>query len=329
MKRRDFITLVCGGMAWPTATWAQQQAMPVIGYLDAGEPLALGEPFRKGLSETGYVEGRNVAIDYRAASNDRDRLAELARDLVRRRVAVIVADASPLTAADAVKAANSTIPIVFLFGGDPVERGFVASLNRPGGNITGVTYLNAALEAKRLELLHELVPGATRPALLVSQSTSAALNESHIRVAQAAAAAIGLPIEVVSVASDREIDASFASLARQKLDALIVDNAPLFSDRSVQLAALAARYKVPAIYPWRESSEGGGLMSYGAALKERDYLNYQVGVYVGRILNGAKPADLPVVQSSKFELVINLKTAKALGIEVPTSILLRADEVIE
>jgi putative ABC transport system substrate-binding protein len=168
-----------------------------------------------------------------------------------------------------------------------------------------------------------------RLALLVSQSTPAIVNESHIRVAQAAAAAIGLPIEVVSVASDREIDATFASLAQQKFDALIVSNAPLFSDRSVQLAALAARYKVPAIYPWRENSEGGGLMSYGATLKERDHFDYQVGVYVGRILNGTKPADLPVVQASKFELVINLKTAKALGIEVPTSILLRADEVIE
>jgi putative ABC transport system substrate-binding protein len=325
IRRRDFITLLGGAAAWPLAAQAQQTKLPVIGYLDRSSTPGIGAGFRKGLSESGYVDGRNVTIDYRNAGNDENRLVELAADLVRHRVAVFVADASAVAAADAVKAANSTIPIVFFIGGDPIERGFVASLNRPGGNITGVTTLNNDLEAKRLELLHELVPGATRFALLVNRLVTPVVGESMIKVAQAAALAIRLEIEVVST-TDREINATFASLVEQKFDALIVASDPLFLDRRVELAILAARYAMPAIYPFRESAQAGGLMSYGANLAE---LDRQVGVYVGRILNGTKPADLPVVQSSKFEFVVNLKTAKALGLTVPQSILLRADEVIE
>jgi len=322
MKRRAFITLVGGAAAWPLAARAQQPTLPVIGYLDAGPPVPV-IAFRKGLSETGFVEGRNVVIDYRAANSDRAWLVELAADLVRRRVAVIVADASALAAADAVKAANASIPIVFLAGGDPVELGLVASLNRPGGNITGVASMNNQLAAKRIALLREMVPGAERFAVLTGRNP---VSDAMVKQAQMAAAAIGWPLEVLFATTNREIDAAFASLVQKRVGALLVGNDPLFGDRRVQLATLAVRHAVPTIYPSRAHPEAGGLMSYGSNFDDRER---QAGVYVGRILKGEKAADLPVVQAAKFEFVINLQTARILGIEVPPTLLALADEGIE
>ena len=322
MRRREFIAGLGSTVGLPLAARAQQPKVPVVGYLDGGSPDTI-EAFRKGLSETGFVEGRNVVIDYRAANSDRAWLVELAADLVRRRVAVIVADASALAAADAVKAANASIPIVFLGGGDPVELGLVASLNRPGGNITGVASMNNQLAAKRIALLREMVPGAERFAVLTGRNP---VSDAMVKQAQMAAAAIGWPLEVLIATTNREIDAAFASLVQKRVGALLVGNDPLFGDRRVQLATLAVRHAVPTIYPSRAHPEAGGLMSYGSNFDDRER---QAGVYVGRILKGEKPSDLPVMQPTKFELVINLKTAKAIGLEIPATLLTLADEVIE
>jgi putative ABC transport system substrate-binding protein len=325
IKRREFITLLGGAAAWPLAARAQQPVMPVIGYLDAGAPetsARLAAAFRKGLAEAGYAEGRNVAIEYRWARNEYDRLPEMAADLVRRQVIVIAAMGGTPTAL-AAKAATTTIPIVFGFGGDPVQTGLVASLNRPGGNITAVVTMNVEVAAKRLGLLHELVPGATRFAVLVNASNSAAA--SLTRDALAAAAPAGWQIEL-TVSTNRDLSATFASFAQKRVDAVMVAPELLFVSRRVQLLTLAARHAVPIIYPSREFAEAGGLMSYGSSFTD---MHRQVGIYAGRILKGEKPADLPVQAPTKYELVINLKTAKALGLEVPPTLLARADEVIE
>ena len=325
MKRRDFITLLGGAAAWPVLARAQQPAMPVIGYLDGG---SLGTSahviaaIRKGLSETGYVEGSNVAIEYRWAEGNYDRLPAMAAEVARRQVAVIVAMGTP--AAYAAKAATSTVPIVFGGGIDPVQAGLVASLNRPGGNVTGVTSMNVEIETKRLGLLHDLLPQATRFAVLVNPDNP--LAEIDIKDAQATAATIGGQIEIFTARTNREIDAAFASLVQKRAEALLIGPDVFFTNRRVQLATLAVRHGVPAIYSFREFAEAGGLMSYGTSNTDRDR---QVGVYAGRILKGEKPEDLPILQPTKFEFVINLQTARTLGLEVPSTLLARADEVIE
>jgi len=327
MRRREFIALLGGGVAaWPLAARAQQPAMPVIGVL---HPTSLEDfadnlrGFRQGLKETGYAEGENVAFEYRWADGQLDRLPELAADLVRRRVAVI-ATASP-PAAFAAREASATIPIVFGMSQDPVRLGLVASLARPGGNLTGINFLLTELAAKRLELLHETVPTAKRLAVLVNPAQ--AINaEGTLREVQAGARAMGLQIRVLNAGTSREIDAAFAGFEREHPDALFVGSGTLFAGRRVQLAQWAAHHRVPASYAGREYTEVGGLMSYGSNTTDA---YRQSGVYVGRILKGAKPADLPVVQSSKFELIINAQTARILGLEVPPTLLARADEVIE
>ena len=326
MRRRDFITLLGGAAAaWPLAARAQQPAMPVIGYLDGGSPETSAQvvaAIRKGLSETGYVEGRNVAIEYRWAEANYDRLPALASDLALRQVAVIVAMGTP--SAFAAKAATSSIPVIFGGGVDPVQAGLVASLNQPGGNVTGVTSMNAEIEAKRLGLLYELLPRATRFAVLVNPNNP--LADVDIKDAQASAMATGRQIEIFTASTNREIDAAFASLAQMRADALLIGPDVFFTNRRVQLATLAVRHAVPAIYAFREFAEAGGLMSYGTSGTDRDR---QVGVYTGRILKGEKPANLPVLRPTKFEFVINLQTARMLGLEIPPSLLGRADEVIE
>jgi putative tryptophan/tyrosine transport system substrate-binding protein len=327
MNRRDFITLLGGAtVAWPLAARAQQPAMPVIGFLNSQSPDGFMEPlrgFRQGLKEAGYVEGENVAIEYRWAENQTDRLPVLAAELVRRQVAVITTmGSSPALAA---KSATTAIPIVFNVGDDPVRVGLVASLARPGGNLTGINFFASELAAKRLELLRDLVPAATRVAVLVNPA-EATIAETTLRDVKAAARGMGLQIQVLSVSTSREINAAFATLAQERPDALFVGGGPFFTARRVQLAQLAARYAVPAIFPQRQDAEVGGLMSYGASVTDAWR---QVGVYTGRILKGAKPADLPVVQASKFELVINAETARMLGLAVPPSLIARADEVIE
>jgi putative tryptophan/tyrosine transport system substrate-binding protein len=326
LKRREFITLLGGAAAWPLAARAQQQAMPVIGFLHSQSPDAFTEPlrgFRQGLKESGFVESETVAIEYRWADNQTDRLPALAAELVRRRVAVIATFSPPV--ALAAKAATTTIPIVFNLGDDPVRLGLVASLARPGGNLTGINFFVGELAAKRLEVLRELVPGATRVALLLDPSAGQ-ITETTLRDVEAAARPKGLQIQVLNVQTNREINAAFATFAREHLDALFVGPGPFFTSRRVQLALLAAVQRVPAIYPVRPFAEAGGLISYGASLTDA---YRQVGAYAGRILKGAKPADLPVVQSSKFELVINAETARILGLDVPPTLLARADEVIE
>ena len=327
MKRRQFITLLGGVAAWPAAARAQQPAMPVIGFLGAESPdpwASRVRAFRHGLSETGYVEGRNVAIEYRWAAGQNDRLPALAADLVRGGLnAIVTPGSTPATLA--AKAATKTVPIVFYVGGDPVELGLVASLNRPGGNLTGVTTLTSEVGPKRLQLLYELVPTATIVALLVNP-TNPDLAEPATKDLQAAARTLGVQLHVLHASAERDFDAVFSSLVQQRVSALVIVNDALFSTRVEQLAVLAIRHAVPAVYQFREFVAAGGLMSYGTGFIDAFR---QVGVYTGRILGGEKPADLPVQQTTKAELIINLKTAKALGLTVPTALLVRADEVIE
>jgi ABC-type uncharacterized transport system substrate-binding protein len=327
VKRREFITLLGGAaVGWPLAANAQQQAMPVVGFLSAVSPDGYSERlrgFRQGLKDTGHIEGESLAIVYRWAENQFDRLPELAADLVRRQVAVIVAVAA--SSVIAAKAVTTTIPIVFVSGDDPVSLGFVASLARPGGNLTGSTFLTTELAAKRLELLRELVPAAARVAVLVNPD-SAATTEATLRAMEPAARAIGMQIQILNANTTREIDAAFDSIDRERPDALFVAGSPFLNVRVIQVVQLATFYRLPATYALREFVQAGGLMSYGANIADAFR---QAGVYTGRILKGARPADLPVAQSSKFELVINRHTARMFGIAVPPTLLATADEVIE
>jgi putative ABC transport system substrate-binding protein len=325
VRRREFISLLGGAVTWPFVARAQQPAMPVIGLLHPASPETAASDvalLRKGLGETGYVEGRNVAIEYRWAQGRNDQLPGLAADLVGRRVAVIAAISTP--PALAAKAATSTIPIIFTTGADPVEAGLVTSLNRPGRNLSGVTTLNLELGSKRLELLRELVPTATIIALLVNPTNLIA--ETQSRDLQAAARTLGLRLHVLHASTERDFDTVFATLVQLRAGALLIGTDVLFTNRSEQLAALALRHAVPTISQYREFAAAGGLMSYGGSLTD---LYRTVGVYIGRILKGEKPADLPIQQFTKVELIINLKTAKALGLTVPLPLLGRADEVIE
>jgi putative ABC transport system substrate-binding protein len=325
MLRREFITLLGGAAAWPLVARAQQRPMPVVGLLHSGTPETNPNPmmaFRKGLSETGFVEGQSVTIEYRWGQNDLARLPELAADLVRRRVAVIATPNG--LPAYAAKAATTTIPVVFGTAIDPVQAGLVASLNRPGGNLTGFASMGTETTAKRFGLLRELAPRAVRIGVLVNLTNSAA--EPTLAELRAAAATVDRHIEVLAANASHEIDSAFGSLGPKLIDALFVVQDALFNSRRVQIATLGTRHALPVIYSQRDIVEVGGLMSYAASLPEQ---YRQVGIYVGRILKGEKPADLPVMQPTKFEFVINLQTARALGIEVPPTLLALADEVIE
>jgi putative ABC transport system substrate-binding protein len=325
MRRREFITLLGGAAAaWPLAARAQQPAMPVVGFLHSG---GLGTrrdqitAFHRGLNEAGYVEGKNVTIEYRSAEDRVDRLPAMVAELVGRQVAVIVANS---IAAFAAKAATMTVPIVFASGVDPVRQGLVASFNRPGGNVTGVHFFAGVLGSKRLELLRQLVPKTTSIAVIVNPNTTE--TEAERSDVQAAAQAIGQQLIVLDVSSDRDIEAVFATLVQRGAGALFVGAGPFLVSRRKRLVALATQHTIPAIYPLREFAAEGGLMSYGASITDA---YRQAGIYAARILKGEKPADLPVIQSTKFEFVINLKTAKMLGLEVPDRVLALADEVIE
>jgi len=326
MRRRQFITLLGGAAAWPLAAGAQQPAMPVIGFLNPTSPDAAADRlrgFRQGLKDTGYVEGETVAIEYRWGEGQFDRLPALATELARRRVAVIAVIGN--AAAMAANAAITTIPIVFLATEDPVKLGLVTSLARPSGNATGINFYSGELTAKRLELLHELLPMARRVAVLVNPA-NAATTETTLRDVAAPARAMGLQIQVLNASTSSEINAAFATFVREPSDALFVGLDPFLNSRRVQLVNLASRHALPGAFSNRDNAEAGGLMSYGANIADA---YRQVGVYAGRILKGAKPGDLPVVQSSKFELVINAQTARMLGLTVPDKLLVAADEVIE
>jgi putative ABC transport system substrate-binding protein len=325
--RREFVTFLGGASAWPLAARAQQPSMPVVGLLNPTSPDTHEDAlraFRRGLKDTGYAEGENVAILYRWAENQIDRLPELAAELARRQVAVIAATGNA-NAVFAAKGATTTIPVVFLAGDDPVKLGLVTSLARPGGNVTGINIFSAELTAKRLELLRRLVPAATRVAVLVNP-TNAANTEPTLRDVQSAARAMGLQIKVLEASTSSEINAAFATFVRERPDALFVGSDIFFLSRRLQLAHLATRHAIPATYSARPYAEAGGLMSYGTNLTDAWR---QLGVYTGRILKGAKPSDLPVEQLSKFELVINAETARMLELAVPPTLLSTADEVIE
>ena len=326
MRRREFVTLVGGAAAWSLATRAQQPAMPVIGFLSSRLPDEAKQSltgFRSGLRTTGYVDGQNVVIEYRWADGEYSRLPGLAADLVRRGVAVLVATGGEPSAL-AAKAATSTIPIVFTIGGDPVKVGLVSSLNRPGGNATGVSLLTSLAEAKRLGLLNEVILGAGVFDVLINPNYQQA--EAQSREVQEAARAIGRPIQIVNAGNDQELEEAFATLAQRRVAAMLVTADPFFTTRRDRIIALAAQLKLPAIYEFREYTEAGGLMSYGISLKDG---YHQAGIFTGQVLKGAKPADLPVQQSTKFEFVINLKTAKTLGVKFSENVLSLADDVIE
>ena len=327
MRRRDFITLLGGAAAaWPLAARAQQPAMPVIGLIGTAsrESEARLIPFRQGLKEAGYVEGQNVAIEYRWAEGHNDRFPALVADLVRREVTVVVS-LGGTPGALAAKAATTTIPIIFQAGVDPVAAGLVTSLSRPGGNLTGISQLLTATVAKQMEVLHELVPKASVIALLVNP-TNSIFSEALLRDLTAAARTLGLQLHVLQASSERDFDTAYATLLDLRAGALVIGPDLFFLSQRDQLVALAARHSVPAIYPWREGAIAGGLISYGSSQAET---YRQVGIYTGRILKGEKPADLPVQQSTKIELIINIKTAKALGLSIPITLIGRADEVIE
>jgi putative tryptophan/tyrosine transport system substrate-binding protein len=324
MRRREFIAGLGSAAACPLAVKAQHPAMPVVGFLGTGSPDVFAyivRAFRQGLSETGFVEGRNVAIEYSWANDQLDRLPALAADLIGRQVNLIVANST--AASLAAKAATTTIPVVFQIGSDPVQGGLVASLNRPGGNLTGVTSLAGELGPKRLELLHELMPAATNIAVLLNPNTNPGGISADL---QAAAHALGVELHVLHASAERDFDTAFAALARLRASALLINPSLLFNTRSEQLATLTMRHAVPAIFQFREFASAGGLMSYGGSITD----NYRlVGIYAGRVLKGEKPGDLPVQQSTKIALIINMKTAKALGLTIPETLLATADEVIQ
>jgi putative tryptophan/tyrosine transport system substrate-binding protein len=326
MKRREFISLLGGAAAWPLAVRAQQPAMPVIGYLNLGLAAARRDDvvaFQRGLNELAFVEGRNVLIEYRWANDQYERLSELAADLIQRRVTVIIAPNGTATTL-AAKALTTTIPIVFSTSRDPVSTGLVASLNQPGGNVTGVIDMGSDLEAKQLELLNDLLPQAARFAVLVNPKSP--LAEPTIKDVQIAATAIGKQIEILAASISSEIDLAFEKLAQNRADALLIAPDALFMTRRVQIVTMAARHAVPTVFYAREYVEAGGLMSYGSSLAERER---QLGIYAGRILKGEKPDAMPILRAARFELVINLQTAKVIGLEVPPTLIARADEVIE
>jgi putative ABC transport system substrate-binding protein len=328
MRRREFIEGLGAAAAWPVTARAQRAAVPIVGFLNSESPEARPErfrlaPFHRGLAEIGFVEGRSVAIEYRWAEGHYDQLPDLARELVRSGVAVIVENNS--SAILATKAATKTVPIVFMIGSDPVENGLVASLSRPGGNVTGVTLLNAAVTAKRLELLHELAPAVASVAFLVNPTNPLPAN-TQTREVQVAAHALGLNVLVLNASTPSEIDTAFATLVRERVGSFLVDDSPFFRTQGDKLAELAERHALPAIYAYRQNVAAGGLMSYAADLAEAWH---QVGIYTGRILKGEKPADLPIQQATKLELVINVRAAKALGLTIPETLLATADDVIQ